>query len=400
MEDSVSLYVHIPFCRKKCDYCDFFSLPRGSGENPVSDEYVDSLLHEAVFYKNLYSVSSWKTIYLGGGTPSLLSPGQLRKLLQGLISLSSVFPEEITVEINPESLTPLFLEAAKDCGVNRLSVGIQSLNDEELSAVNRGCTRQQALKALSLLENQWKGRLSTDLIAGLPGQTKESLQSSIRELSSFSKIDHISLYTLTIEDGTPLAAKIDGGEVDWDYQKADELWLLGRDLLENCGYFQYEVSNFAKPGYESIHNQTYWNLEDYIGIGSGASGTVYGSLSQTGCRWNNSRNIHDYLDFWKAGDDFTDLAAIPREIENLEKDTEVFEYVMMGFRLRKGISSNKFFNRFGKSLEEYLGCENGVFKKWENESLAQRKIDWGGDSWYSLNRQGILLLNRFLEELL
>ena len=266
--NSVSLYIHIPFCKKKCSYCDFFSSPCSLQKDKkyVPDSYLTALCIQAESYAKIFNVESWKTIYIGGGTPSLLTAEQLEFLLGG-IKKAAVFADEceVTMEMNPDDISESLLAAAKKSGVTRISVGIQSLSDEVLKAVDRRCSRQTSLTALELLHKKWQGGFSADLISGLPLDSREQLEKTICELLSFEP-DHISLYSLTLEEETPLGRAVFSGNLEYDYETADDCWLAGRNLLEKNGYRQYEVSNFAKPGFESIHNKTYWKLENYIGL--------------------------------------------------------------------------------------------------------------------------------------
>ena len=397
---SVSLYAHIPFCAQKCDYCDFFSVPKSGG---IPDLYVESLLREASFYADSFGVDSWKTLYIGGGTPSLLSPRQLSSIVCGLGAMRPFSRDaEITVEMNPESVRAELIDACASSGVNRISLGIQALDEQALSRVHRLGSPRMALDALSLLEKTWRGRLSVDFIAGLPGQTRDSFKNQFGTVFSFKNIDHISLYTLTIEDGTPLGKKIARGETDFSFDRADSMWILGRNILEKNGFLQYEVSNFARPGFESRHNKTYWHLEDYVGIGAGASGTMY----EKSLRWNNRADIGAYCNFWAGGaaelPALGDDLSFVRECEILCEKTMMFEFLMMGFRLLEGVSEGDFFARFKKELSAQKNSDGvpfgEIFESWKKRRLL--RIQGKSPRRFSLNRRGILLLNRFLEELL
>ena len=371
---TVSLYVHIPFCKSKCTYCDFFSIPC---KEPVSDFYIENLLREAEVRKNQFGITEWKTIYIGGGTPSLLSASQIQKLLADLKKLCPVRQNaEITIEANPDDITAEFLLGVASSGINRLSLGIQAMDDKTLVAVKRRCSRKTNINALDLVRKFWlsaKRSFSVDCIAGLPEQTKESFENGLKELVQ-SGADHISLYTLTLEEGTPLFDAVSKNEITLSADFADDLWLLGREFLEQNGFLQYEVSNFAKPGFESRHNLTYWNLQDYAGIGAGATGTV-GSF-----RYTNSCDLQKWAEL--AGE----------EDETLSRQTQIFEYLMMGFRKIGGVSSSRFLERFGENISEYL---EPVFSKWQQKGLAGYENDR-----YFLNKNGILFLNAFLTQIL
>lgn len=394
----ISLYVHVPFCRQKCDYCDFFSIPSNRASCVCPDEeYVRSVLNEIRFYVKKYSVSRWKTVYIGGGTPSQLGAKLLFELVSGIKSaVSDKTADEFTVEMNPEDLAEDILDSAQKAGVDRISTGIQALDQKALDSVNRHCPLQTAISSLELLQKKWKKKLSVDFIAGLPGQTCSSFKKQFETVFNFKNIDHISLYSLTLEENTPLYKKIESGKIKWSQQKTDRMWILGRKILKENGFIQYEVSNFARTGAESLHNKVYWHLENYIGCGSGACGSVYGEVSE---RWTNTCSIKNYENFWL---DFNPESEIPesvRQVEKIDLQTQEFEWIMMGFRLLEGVCSEEFKKRFGKSLEERIGVKDGLFFEWSKKHLAHSyKKD--GKTFYALNERGLMLLNLFLESLL
>ena len=394
----ISLYVHVPFCRQKCDYCDFFSIPSNRASCVCPDEeYVRSVLNEIRFYVKKYSVSRWKTVYIGGGTPSQLGAKLLFELVSGIKSaVSDKTADEFTVEMNPDDLTEDILNSAQKAGVDRISTGIQALDQKALDSVNRHCPLQTAISSLELLQKKWKKKLSVDFIAGLPGQTYSSFKKQFETVFNFKNIDHISLYSLTLEENTPLYKKIESGKIKWSQQKTDRMWILGRKILKENGFIQYEVSNFARTGAESLHNKVYWHLENYIGCGSGACGSVYGEVSE---RWTNTCSIKNYENFWL---DFNPESEIPesiRQVEKIDLQTQEFEWIMMGFRLLEGVCSEEFKKRFGKSLEERIGVKDGLFFEWSKKHLA-RSYKKDGKTFYALNERGLMLLNLFLESLL
>lgn len=394
----ISLYVHVPFCRQKCDYCDFFSIPSNRASCVCPDEkYVRSVLNEIRFYVKKYSVSRWKTVYIGGGTPSQLGAKLLFELVSGIKNaVSDKTADEFTVEMNPEDLTEDILDSAQKAGVDRISTGIQALDQKALDSVNRHCPLQTAISSLELLQKKWKKKLSVDFIAGLPGQTYSSFKKQFETVFNCKNIDHISLYSLTLEENTPLYKKIESGKIKWSQQKTDRMWILGRKILKENGFIQYEVSNFARTGAESLHNKVYWHLENYIGCGSGACGSVYGEVSE---RWTNTCSIKNYENFWL---DFNPESEIPesiRQVEKIDLQTQEFEWLMMGFRLLEGVCSEEFKKRFGKSLEERIGVKDGLFFEWSKKHLA-RSYKKDGKTFYALNERGLMLLNLFLESLL
>lgn len=373
---TVSLYIHIPFCKSKCSYCDFFSVASSPffKKGKINDLYIDFLLSELKRRKKQFGIKNISTIYVGGGTPSLLTSYQIKRLFAGIKNEISVLDNcETTVECNPDDITKDFLLALIDSGVNRISVGLQDMQDKPLKTVCRRCSREINLKALDLIKNIWvcnNRRFSVDFIAGLPFQTKEMLQEGIKEVIKFG-VDHISLYSLTLEEGTALYNSVEKKQLT--LPDSDEWWILARKTLQKMNFFQYEVSNFCKKNCESIHNSNYWKIKPYLGIGAGATGTIFNY------RYTNSQNLFDWA---LAQNDF---------IEVLPIETQIFEFLMMGFRTLEGVCAKEFFKRFGKNIESFI---EPVFSDWKNKNLATKN----GDN-YALNQEGILFLNSFLEKL-
>lgn len=385
-----SIYIHIPFCKTKCEYCDFFSVP--CGNDKISEEYIDSLLNELDYRLKFYNIDSIFTVYIGGGTPSLLKTHQIKKIMDKIYSVGK--PVEVTMEVNPDDVTEELLSCMQDVGINRISCGIQSLDDEVLQCVKRrGCV-QSVWESLKLIKNQWKGVFSVDLISALPNQTEQSFLSGLKKIISLQP-DHISMYALTIEESTPLGKKIESGKLFYDYEKADDIWLLGRDLLLKSGYIHYEVSNFSKEDFFCKHNLVYWELKDYIGVGSGATGTIYSSTSK---RWTNVTNIKDYISFWNncnLESDVVDTSSV-EFVEKIDLDTQIFEFFMMGLRTLKGVAYEDFFQRFNMPFsDKFLD----VFNKWQKKGLSDcKKIS--EKTYYFLTSEGIMFLNEFLQELI
>lgn len=383
-----SLYIHIPFCVSKCSYCDFFSVPLG--KNNVPDGYVDSLCREIQIKKKERHIESFDTIYIGGGTPSILSGNQLKKIVSSAVLGCDESPSEITIECNPCDITEEFLSEVSAAGINRLSVGIQTFSEKSLECVCRRSSSENVVSALKLIKKNWKGIFSADLISGLPFESEKSFKNTIKNLVKY-KPDHISMYSLIIEDSTPLGKAFSAGTFSYDFEKADKLWLFGRDFLEKKGYRQYEVSNFCKKGFECAHNLVYWNLKDYEGCGSGATSSFYGP---GGFRFTNTKDIEKYILFWS--DCKADLKSAPGEKELLSLKTQEFEFFMMGLRTLHGISEKEFEKRFSHSFSpRFLN----LFEKWKKKHLC-KNIKKHGDKIYALNKKGILFLNAFLEELI
>ncbi|SFI51417.1 oxygen-independent coproporphyrinogen-3 oxidase [Treponema bryantii] len=395
----MSLYIHIPFCISKCAYCDFFSKPYPE----VYDDYIDALCNELEYRFSLYKISRLNTIYIGGGTPSLLKPHQFQKLFEKIRNCVQINTDtEITVEVNPDDVREEFLKILSGCGVNRISCGIQSMNN---AALNKACRRADAetnKRALELLRDSWDGEVSLDLISGLPEDDEEALINSLTQVCSINP-SHVSLYSLTIEETTPFGKQLENGTLSYDFDKADKLWLAGRDFLLTHGYQWYEVSNFCKPGKECRHNLTYWNHKNYLGAGSGATGTVY-NKDGSGFRWTNTTDVDAYITYWlnaipeSKNKEVTERnrrglpLELPQLSESIDLPTSEFEFFMMGLRKLTGISEGEFEAAFGKKLPEQFVS---LFTKWEKRGLCVRRPDGR----LCMSRQGILFLNRFLEEL-
>lgn len=274
------LYVHIPFCKKKCLYCDFYSL---SNHENLIDGYVEAVLSEAEKYEHL----SFDTVFFGGGTPSLLGSVKFTRLYNGLKSIFSLGPIEATVEVNPESADEKFINTLMDNGINRISIGVQSLNDDELRACGRIHDRNSALECLKFAMNSGFKSVSADAIIGLPGQSWNSLSETLKILVD-SGLHHISTYGLQLEDDTPMGKNPPSTIPDDDTQT--DLFYKTKTLLEESGFIHYEISNFAKPGHESLHNKIYWHCEDYLGLGANASSHL------EGIRFKNIPDLMKYLE--------------------------------------------------------------------------------------------------------
>lgn len=383
-----SVYIHIPFCRSKCSYCDFFSVPVQN----VPDSYIDALINEFDFYTKKYSVTSIDTVYIGGGTPSLLSCHQLKVLMTKIIPFVSK-NAEITIEVNPESLSFEFLDKIVNMGFTRVSLGIQSMNDECLSMICRCCDRKINQKALGLLVNN-KINFSVDMIAGLPPQNDEEFVKGLEEVISYNP-KHISLYGLTLEEKTPLYQQVLLKKIKLNDEAIESQWFTGWEILKNHGFIQYEVSNFAIPSFESRHNINYWQQGSYLGLGSGGTGSLYKfdfNVAE-GYRYTNTMEINSYIDFWS---NFNLLKAdknLPLQKEILDKKILSFEFCMLGLRMCRGILLSEYEKRFAETfpLEPFL--------RWQKKGLVEIKKTEKGDTSFAMTKKGLPFLNSFLSEL-
>lgn len=391
MKKDISIYIHIPFCISKCDYCDFFSVKVNNSikGNYIPDSYITSLINElsARFDEN-YVI---KTIYIGGGTPSLLNENQIKKLVDALFLYEVSQDYEFTFEVNPDDITKEYLQVLAENKINRISCGIQSFSNDSLNCVHRRADLVQVENALDLISHNWYKKTSVDLICGLPGETEASMLEGLKKLCK-KNIPHISFYSLCVEDETPLGKAINTNKIVYDFDKTDELWIKGRAFLLKNGYEQYEISNFAKPGYECIHNMTYWEHKDYLGIGAGGTGSVYKENGE-GYRWTNSTNIDEYIEYWTNKNN---SEKIPQTEEIVDLETSIFEYFMMGLRLKKGIYEKDFYNIFSKKYPQKIIDK---LEQWKINDYCSLEKE---NSFLKckLSEKGMLFLNTLLEDLI
>ena len=375
----ISLYIHIPFCFSKCSYCDFFSVACKDYKNEIPSEYVEALCKEINYRISQLKAASLKTVYIGGGTPSILSQNQIRQITDVIKNAGLSEGYEFTFEVNPDDVSKHLINCLEACGVNRISCGIQSFSENVLKSVHRRANAEQNYNCIPFLKSNFSGKVSADLICGLPGETEQSLLTGLDYLVQ-NKIPHISFYSLCVEEETPLGHKINSGELDFDFDFCDELWIKGRDFLLSKGYTQYEVSNFCLPDFECVHNMTYWTHKNYLGCGSGATGTI------DNVRFTNTNNIKEYKEFWLNNQKTAD--KIPQTVEKIEQKTSEFEFFMMGLRTCRGICPQEYKAFFEKEMPEKL------LKKFEAECQKSQ------NGFYYLDKDKLLFLNSFLEELL
>ena len=327
MADKLGIYIHIPFCRSKCDYCDFYSL---AGRDDRMDQYQKALLSHIKETAPLAQDFPVDTIYIGGGTPSYYGAKRLKELLGVIRKLYKVEKDaEVTVECNPDSVDVKSLKILRKAGVNRLSMGMQSAIACELERIHRIHTPQQVNEAATAARKAGFTNLSLDLIYGLPGQTMDSWKATVEHALSLIP-QHLSCYGLKVEEGTPLSARVAQGEVlpDDDQQADLYLWTVGR--LERAGYPQYEISNFAKPGFASRHNLRYWLTQPYIGFGPGAHSDFGGR------RYSFVRDLDAYIQGVLQGGDIID------ESEIIPKRERCGEYLMLRLRTVQGINEQEY----------------------------------------------------------
>lgn len=327
----LGLYVHIPFCKSKCIYCDFYSLPHAEGEMDHYTAVLQKHLTEMAPRAEAHLVD---TVYFGGGTPSYLGAKRLTKLLKTIQKRYRLSKEaEITLEANPDSLGDWrTVRALRQAGFNRVSLGVQSCDDGELRAIGRVHDFAQVEQAVASVRKGGIENLSLDLIYGLPGQTMDRWQATLKRAAALGP-EHLSCYGLKVEEGTPLWDKQDAVDLPDDDQQAD-MYLWAVSYLAQQGYRQYEISNFAKPGFASQHNLKYWTLGEYAGFGPGA----HSDLGDV--RYAYVRDLAAYCRGIEAGGD------ILSENEYIPPRERDLEYLMLGLRTARGVSGRAFENRF------------------------------------------------------
>ena len=333
------LYVHIPFCQSKCIYCDFYSMPNRFHQ--VS-EYVDALLIEAVARREEVKGESITTVYVGGGTPSLLSEMLMEKLVTGLgriFDMSRV--EEFTIEVNPDDVHVDYIRFLRSIGVNRVSMGVQSFRDEDLRLINRRHHAAQAISAVEAISAAGIENISIDLIYGIPGQSEEDWKKNVEKAISL-KVNHISAYSLMYEHGTRLSTMRDKGLVE---EVAEESVAAMYDILvielHHAGYQHYEISNFCLPGYHSRHNSSYWNLTPYLGLGVAAH-----SYDGAVRRYNPS-HLQDYLQAMKSHQPFA-------KAEQCTESERYDEYVMLRLRTASGLGIEALQEMFSPKFSDFF----------------------------------------------
>lgn len=353
MQDKLSIYVHLPFCVRKCLYCDFVS---GVGNENTMESYVNKLLDEIdSFIGNKDEKLQVDTIFFGGGTPSVLPAFMIDKILCKLKSVFAVDEDgEISIEVNPGTADKEKLDAYRKMGINRLSIGLQSTWDEELRTLGRIHTYKEFLEVYKWAREAGFTNINVDLMSALPGQSKESYEETLMRVTALGP-EHISAYSLIVEEGTPF------GEMELNLPDEDterEMYEMTRDILADAGYVRYEISNYAKAGYECRHNVGYWTGKEYLGFGVAAASYFQGK------RWKNQDNRDAYL-----------IKGAQREEEIvLSLEDKMSEFMFLGLRMSKGVSAKRFYECFGKTPDSVFGeaierhIKNGLLKE-EGDAL-------------------------------
>ena len=344
----MELYIHIPFCVKKCDYCDFLSF---AADEQTQKSYVAALQKELAFYGAKYKDRRITTIFIGGGTPSWLKEDYMQAIMETVYHYFSVEQDaEITIECNPGTITEHKFEVYRRIGINRLSIGLQSVHNEELKILGRIHTFDQFLKTYDMARKHGFSNINIDLMSSLPGQTPEIFCDSLYQVLKL-KPEHISAYSLIIEKGTPFyelyrfdAVRQEAGMQTESLPTEEEEYQttkMTQHILKEAGYHWYEVSNFAKPGYECRHNIGYWKRVDYLGVGLGASSLI------DNVRYSNTRDLYTYLSV--PADSLLEAA------EQITRNGQMEEFMFLGLRMRDGFYRDEFTQAFGIPIEAVYG---------------------------------------------
>ena len=374
----IELYIHIPFCVKKCDYCDFLSFRALSS---VHEAYVQQLIREIRAQSCYCTDCQVVSVFIGGGTPSLLEPSCISRIMETVFSCFQVEPEaEITIEANPGTLLGKKLPVYRQCGINRVSIGLQSADNTELKNLGRIHSFEEFLKSFQSARMAGFTNINIDLMSGIPGQTLESWKNTLKKVTML-KPEHISAYSLIIEEGTPFYESYRAGKLELVSEEMDrEMYHWTVDTLAEWGYGQYEISNFAKVGRQSRHNRIYWQAEEYLGMGLGAHSYMDGK------RFHNSYDLQKYIS--AKGD-----TSLLREDTELITETDALaEFMFLGLRLTEGVSFVRFRQRFGKEMDTVYGKEL--------QELAELGLLLRDESGVRLSRRGIDVSNAVFERFL
>jgi len=359
-----SLYLHIPFCVKKCRYCDFLSGPQ---DEETRERYTRALINEIKMQTICPTGSPVDTVFFGGGTPSVLSGSQIDRIMEALHSFFSIQEDaEISMETNPGTADDEKLRVLKTAGINRLSLGVQSMHDRELALLGRIHTAGQARQTFEKARKAGFDNINIDLMSALPGQSLESWADTLEQAVRWAP-EHISAYSLIIEEGTPFAAMYENGSLPTlpDEDTDREMYHYTGSFLAEHGYQRYEISNYALPGRECRHNSGYWTGHPYLGLGIGAASYVNGT------RFSNCTDLREYLEVLGRQKDRADateqtdkakqaektgIASLIRtDLHSLSAEEQMEEFMFLGLRMTKGVRSAVFTERFGKSIEQVYG---------------------------------------------
>ena len=338
---TIGLYIHIPFCRQKCLYCDF---PSWAGKEGQMQGYVDALTKEIRNRGKEYTDRKVVSVFFGGGTPTTLSVPMLEQLMQAVFESWDIAEDaEITTEANPGTLDGEMAVALKKMGFNRLSMGVQAWQNRLLKDLGRIHTMEAFQKNYKAVREAGFDNVNTDLMFALPNQTMADWQETVRNIVALNP-EHISAYSLILEEGTPFFDRYEKGELEPAAEELDrEMYYWAVDYLAKMGYGQYEISNFAKKGRQSRHNRIYWQAEEYLGMGLGAHSYMDGE------RFHNRYDLQEYID--AEGE----VSLLKEDVEVITEEDALAEFMFLGLRLTEGVSFARFRERFGQEMKNIYG---------------------------------------------
>lgn len=372
----LGVYIHVPFCVHKCSYCDFYSVTQLF----EAEEYFRALKEQIMSFKSYLKDWTADSVYIGGGTPSCVDPKYIVETMETLKSvIRFVDNPEITIESNPGTLDTFKIKSYLNCGINRLSMGLQSADDDELKMISRIHDKSGFESSYMLARMLGFKNINVDIMYALPGQKEETLMNTIDYVTSLDP-EHISFYGLRVEEGTPLAsqeellAKIPDEDVQYN------MYIHAAKRLEKAGYTQYEISNFSKKRMMCRHNCRYWKSGDYIGFGPGAASFINGEL------YSYTKDLYGFIS--KPTDYFSNV----EKSEKLTLDQQATQYIMLGLRLARGVEAKEYKLRFGRDLEEDYGEK---IQKYIDMKYAKRT-----DKGFRLTRAGLLVSNTILSDIL
>ena len=386
--DTIGLYFHIPFCTAKCGYCDFNSY---AGHEHMIPSYAETLVKDASLWRDAVGGRSIETVFFGGGTPSLNPVEEMAKILDGMRATFHIDPDaEVALEANPGSITTEYLRGLRDIGFNRLSIGIQSFDDEELVMLDRVHTGQQARQAYASAREAGFENVNLDLIYGLSEQPLAAWQQTLEEALALGP-EHLSLYALTVEEGTPLARDVARGRVpapDPDMQAEHYEWT--QDRLGRAGFEHYEISNWARPGYRCKHNLVYWQNREYLGLGAGAHSFLNGVRFSAVLLPNRYAELVDESAAALADGNGTMLHIVGAE--TVTPELSMADTLILGLRLLDGVDAGAFARRYGRGVDDVYG---DVLAEFTGYGLLERT-----PTHLRLTPRGRLLSNELFQRLL
>lgn len=383
MKQNLSLYLHIPFCVRKCLYCDFLSGPQSAD---VQEQYVEALCREIQETSPEYREFQVVSVFIGGGTPSVLQPEQTVRIMETVKHCFALTDTcEISMEMNPGTVTPEKMRSYHACGINRISIGLQSANDRELKALGRIHTYADFLKAYEMAVEAGFTNINVDLMSAVPEQTMDSYQETLQKALALQPPPaHISAYSLIVEEGTPFYEQ-ELNLPDEDTER--RMYEITDDILRKAGYHRYEISNYAKEGKECFHNKVYWQRGNYLGLGIGSASLI------RNVRFHNMTDILNYVNLmlgkneiedaskehggkFHAGKDYLkkenaekeQVKKLREDVQELPVEEEMEEFMFLGLRMMEGVSERKFYENFGRRFEEVFP---GVIEKHEKLGLLE-----------------------------